>query len=173
MPSRVRPTWELCVVLLVCLLLASCGAEQSGTSRTRAAVSTQAAARDIANVNPPIHAVAHLKAISRRGEVFVDRGPVTGTFDMTMTLTIDDATGLGTFEATAADGFLKGTLHISTGSMRERNGEQVFAFAGSGEINGGNGRYRAQRTRDLKITGEIRAGGVFNMTLRSFPARAP
>lgn len=171
------------VSALICLFLASCGGEQSGTERDRAVTPSETTVRNAAQPKSspdktarakfPVHAVAHLKAISQKGSVYVDRGSVTGTFDMTMTLTIDNGTGLGTFRATGADGSIRGKIHISTGSVQEQNGEQVFVFAGSGNIRGGTRRYRGQNATDLKMNGEIRFGGVFNMTLQGIAERTP
>jgi hypothetical protein len=161
-------------ILIMFLLLAGCGVKNSDTSRNRAGTHNSEGQSPVGSnerAKFPIHAVAHLQAVSQKGEVYVDRGPVTGTFNMTMTLTIDDATGIGTFQAAAADGSVMGKIHIVTGAISERHGEQVFVFEGSAEINRGTLAYRGIMARDLEIMGEIRTSSIFKMTLRGSAAR--
>jgi len=112
-----------------------------------------------------IHEVAHLKAIAHKGTVYVDRGPMIGTFDMTMTLTVDNKARHGTFTAVAPDGSLSGEISVSAGERRVKHGRPVIVFTGSGAIEGGTRAYRGYYAHDLKLTGVIKTGGVLNMTL--------
>src|SRR5258708_4337064 len=75
-----------------------------------------------------IREVAHLKVTEQRGTVYVDRGPMTGTIDMTVTLTFDDDKRSGTFNAVASNGSLSGGIVMSSGHLIEEYGHRVFAF---------------------------------------------
>jgi hypothetical protein len=142
------------VSLAVALVLAGYATDQLGTTSTKALASVRI-----------IEETARLKLIDNEDQVYVYRGPITGTFDMTVTLTFYD-TQHGSFKSVAPNGTLSGQVEITSAAQVERHGQTIFTFDATGEIGRGTLAYRGYYARNLEISGSVRNGRIIDMTVK-------
>lgn len=143
------------VPLVAALLLASYASGQPATGATGPLGSVRM-----------IEETAHLKRINNsKGHVNVYRGPITGTFDMTITLTFHGSRR-GSFLFIAPKGTLSGNVEITSAIQVPRHGRTIVIFEATGSIGRGTLAYRGYYSRHLKVSGTVKHGGIIDMTVR-------
>jgi hypothetical protein len=162
--TREKGTWRQRVLASLLASLVLAGYANAQPARTTSA-------EPLASVRS-IEETAHLELIDKSGDhVYVYRGPLTGTFDMTVTLTFYDAKH-GRFKSVAPDGTLSGEVEITSAAQVERHGQTVVTFDATGDVGRGTLGYRGYYARDLEIAGTVKSARVIDMTVKGRLHRA-